>query len=313
VSDGSDDWVIRRNVFTGNHASGLQINLDPIASFEEVVKHIGMTGIAPHANTRAYAEAVLARGDEAYGANNYPDGRGVNFIVESNVSTNNGTRGGAAFNFAAMSDSLVQNNLLYDNRAGGIAQWDNGNPYDEALTERQPASPADWVPEKKPLFGCRNNLIRFNTILADSHRAAIQFRNGSWGGKAFGNVAVHGRGAGLHVTADSLAELDARDNLFGSIDLEAEPAMHGLAQSLPAKGPRTDLSQASVMASFVAGSNERWIVLADGWWKPGPKRPDFHPRAGSALFIPVTADTSLALDLEARARTTHRPGAFAPR
>ena len=29
VSDGSDDYVIRQNVFFGSHASGLQVNLDP--------------------------------------------------------------------------------------------------------------------------------------------------------------------------------------------------------------------------------------------------------------------------------------------
>jgi hypothetical protein len=39
VSDGSDNYVIRRNVFFGSYSSGLQCNLDPEASLEEVMRH----------------------------------------------------------------------------------------------------------------------------------------------------------------------------------------------------------------------------------------------------------------------------------
>lgn len=314
VSDGSDDWVIRRNVFFDNYAGGLQINLDPLASLEETAGHVGMMGIGPSNGTRAWAQEVLSRATKEYGEHNFPDGRGVNFIVENNVSTNNGKKGGAAFNFAALTESLIQNNLTYGNYAGGLVLWDNANPYDEELTNNPPTSPDQWVPERKHLFGSRDNVVRFNTFFdAPSPRAAIQIRNGGWGNKLFGNVAVHGKGPGLWITADSLPGFEARRNVIGPLQMDkAAMGMVPLAAAMPAQASRADAAFDAVSASFVAPSVAPWIVIDGAWWKPASDRPDFRPKAGATLLAPFGDKGELTTDLLGRPRKADHPGALAP-
>src|SRR5262249_5473522 len=85
VSDGSDNYVIRRNVFFGSYASGLQVNLDPKASLAEVAKHPALRGHPHMRPDRAWAEGLLEAATERFGEHNFPDGRGVNFIIEDNV------------------------------------------------------------------------------------------------------------------------------------------------------------------------------------------------------------------------------------
>src|SRR5262249_23527318 len=84
VSDGSDDYVIRRNVFFGSHASGLQVNLDPESSLEEVMKHPAFRDHPRSDGTRAWALGLLREATLRFGENGFPDGRGVNFIIEEN-------------------------------------------------------------------------------------------------------------------------------------------------------------------------------------------------------------------------------------
>lgn len=314
ASDGSDDWVIRRNVFFDNYAGGLQINLDPLASLEETVRHIGMMGAPPVAESRAWAQEIVARATRAYGANNFPDGRGINFIVEDNVATNNGKKGGAAFNFAVICESLIQNNLAYGNFAGGLVLWDNKNPYDRELTDNPPTKAADWVEEKKPLFGSRDNLVRNNTFFNQaSPRAAIQVRHGSFGNRFFSNVALHGTGPGMWVTPDSLERLEARGNVMGSIQTDgASSELLALATLMPAAGSTVNVAFDDVWRAMVAPSAERWIDLDGGWWRPSPKRPDFRPKEPGGFFKPAGPAPLLALDLRGKKRAADVPGALAP-
>lgn len=323
VSDGSDDWVIRRNVFANNFASGLQINLDPLASLEETTKHFGMTGLRPMDESRAWAQETLARAVKEYGEHQFPDGRGVNFIVEDNVAVNNGDKGGAAFNFAAICESLIQNNLAYANVAGGLALWDNHNPFDLELTDAQPSSPADWVADKKPLFGSRDNVVRYNTFMNQpSPRAAIQIRHGSWGNHLIGNIAVHGRGPGLWITADSLESFEARGNVMGLIELDdAARGMLKVATLMPSEGSRVDVPYLEVAQSLVAPTAAPWVTIEGGWWRPAPRRPDFRPRPGASLLTVPAAKAGVAapglapglvVDLAGKKRERDVAGAFAP-
>jgi len=48
------------------------------------------------------------------------DGIITGALLEYNVISNNGTRGGGAFNLDGVQDSIVRNNLLFDNHASGI-------------------------------------------------------------------------------------------------------------------------------------------------------------------------------------------------
>lgn len=316
VSDGSDDWVIRRNVFFDNYACGLQINLDPLASLEETMRHVGMTGHPPFAETRAWALSTLARADRVYGPNNYPDGRGINFIVENNVSFHNGKKGGAAYNFALISDSLIQNNLAYDNVAGGLVLWDNENPFDTEQRDHQPSKPSDWTEDTKPIFGSRGNLVRFNTFFdEDSPRAAIQCRNGSFGNRFAGNIAIHGRGPGLWFTPDSVPGLESRGDVMGALEMDPPPReMLSLAALMPERGSRVGVSRDEVVKGFSAPSREPWVILLGDWWALNPDRPDFHPKKSAGW----TVDPSIALpkrDLDGRSRVGEdaAPGAFIPK
>src|SRR5262249_44934396 len=95
VSNSGDRPVIRYNLVHDNNASGIQINADPSL-------------LEPSLGTRG-------------------DGITANAVLEGNVIYNNGVAGGAAINLASVRTSRIVNNLLYNNRAGGITGWDDGN------------------------------------------------------------------------------------------------------------------------------------------------------------------------------------------
>ncbi len=295
ASDGSDNYVIRRNVFFGSNASGLQCNLDSLASFHRLLRHPVFKSFPKEEPTRAWAVALMELATASFGENGFPDGRGVNFIIEENVINGNGRAGGGALNLAGLQDSLVQNNLLYGNTNHGIAQWDDANPYDEAAVTPGPTSP-DQVrgPDDLPLWGCHGNLIRNNTVLLDAgERAAMQCRNGSWGTTLRNNVFVNDSGASIEIFNTSIYRHDARANVTNVVRYTGmDEALERLAISLPDRdGAVTGITSKRLASEFVAPGTAPWIIIEGGWWRLNPQRPDFRPKAGSALLV-RTADRS---------------------
>lgn len=141
VSNSGDRPVVRRNHAHHNHASGIQLNADP-----------------------------LQMGDDPED----PQGDGIieQALIEANLIHDNGSGGGAAINLASVRGSLIRNNLLYANRASGIAGWDDGEGSDQ--------------------FGTRDNRILGNTIVQPSgSRFAISLLNGSTGNLVLGNILLH--------------------------------------------------------------------------------------------------------------------------
>jgi hypothetical protein len=317
VSDGSDDYVIRRNVFIGNHQAGLQCNMDPIASFQELVAHPAMQHLAPIANHRAWVERALAAATKHFGAGNFPDGRGVNFLIEDNVINGNGKGGAAGLNFASMSHSLIQNNLLYGNHAHGIAQWDDANDFDEPFRSPDAQRVARFQgPSDLPMFGCQQNVVRHNTVLlAQPERAALQARNGSWGMLAYNNIAINDAGPSLEIFDTSFYRLEAAHNLVRSVDYTGQAlGMRALAARLPEDAQtRTGYTRALLARHFVAPGEQPWAVLAGDWWQLNPQRPDFRPKSSSRLLSRgARRDQLLPRDLLGRWRTTPALGALAP-
>ncbi len=153
ASDGSDNYVIRRNVFFGSNASGLQCNLDSVSSLHDLVKNAQLKGYPKEQATREWAVGLLRLATEKFGANNFPDGKGVNFIIEDNVINQNGRAGGGSLNLAGLQDSLIQNNLIYGNFNHGIAQWDDANPYDSAYVDPGPSSRSGERAERPASLG----------------------------------------------------------------------------------------------------------------------------------------------------------------
>jgi len=313
VSDGSDNYVIRRNIFFGSYASGLQINLDPESSLHEVLRHTRFKDFPAEQPTREWAQKLLKAATQEFGENNFPDGRGINFIVEENVINGNGKRGGGSLNLAGLQDSLIQNNLIYGNFNHGIALWDNGNPYDSSTVLPGPSSPEQARdPALLPFWGCQRNIIRNNTVLLDARgRSALLLNNGSWGNVVRNNMLINDQPNSLEVTATSIYRLDSGFNILNTIhyvgisahslpwviqpgskavtspfsETEILPALKQLALNLDENNHSRDgFNRESVAKEFLKYNEEPWIVIEDGMWRLNPARPDFHPRAGSTLL-----------------------------
>ena len=288
VSDGSDNYVIRRNVFFGSHGSGLQCNIDSVSSLHELVANPYFKDYPKEQPTRGWAMGIIKLATDKFGENNFPDGRGVNFIIEDNVINENGKGGGGSLNLAGLQDSIIQNNLLYGNFNHGIAQWNDQNPYDETYVDPGPTLPEQVKgPSDLPLWGCHGNLIRSNTVLMDNHdRAAMQCRNGSWGTKMRNNIFINDQPFSVEVFNTSIYGLDSRFNVINTVGYPNMPeALKTLAIALP-EGPQTvtGVTQEKAGQEFVNYNNQPWVILDGKWWKLNPKRPDFRPRADSRLF-----------------------------
>jgi hypothetical protein len=315
ASDGSDNWVVRRNVFANNHASGFQANLDPEASFDELLTHPDLRSQAPMQPTRAWVQGLLRAATAKFGEHGFPDGRGVNFLIEGNVFHGNGRAGGAAINLAAMSDSLVQNNLLYGNGASGIALWDNDNLWDEPLKKPGPRTP-DQVsgPDALPMFGCQNVTIRNNTVLMSrGGRAALQCGDGSFGCRVRNNILVNDASPSIEVVPTSIYKLDASHNALNDVSYEgASPALKGLAVSLPETRAQLGVNRARLASELVRPGDEPWVILEGSWWKLNPARPDFRPKRGSRLLAGQADRRAMPVtDLLGVKRTGADLGAFA--
>ncbi|HEY6119594.1 MAG TPA: right-handed parallel beta-helix repeat-containing protein [Pyrinomonadaceae bacterium] len=288
VSDGSDNYVIRRNIFFGSNASGLQCNIDSVSSFHEILKNPALRNYRKEEPTREWAVGLVKLATEKFGENNFPDGRGINFIIEDNVINANGKAGGGSLNLAGLQDSLIQNNLLYGNFNHGIAQWDDANPYDERFVEPGPQSP-DQVrgPEDLPLWGCHSNLIRNNTVLMNNKgRAAMQCRNGSWGTVMRNNIFINDQPSSIEIFNTSIWQLDAQFNVIDTLSLTGMPeAMKRLAVALPEGASTTSgVTREKIAKEFLRYGEEPWVIIEGKWWRLNPNRPDFHPRAASKLL-----------------------------
>lgn len=326
VSDGSDNYVIRRNVFFGSASGGLQCNLDSVSSFHDLIKNSELKDYRKEEPTREWAVGLMKLATEKFGENNFPDGRGTNFIIEENVMNENGRVGGGSLNLAGLQDSLIQNNLIYDNLNHGIAQWNDQNPYDQAYVEPGPSSP-DQVkgPDDLPLWGCHGNIVRNNTVLMNNdHRAAMQARNGSWGTKMRNNLFINDQANSIEIYDTSIYRLDSSFNVANTVTYhssagddevkEMPPSLKALATQLP-EGPNTisGITQEKAAPEFVRYSNVPWVIIEGKWWRLNPNRPDFRPRPDSKLFAAWGDAKNLPeRDLAGHKRTGASIGALAP-
>jgi hypothetical protein len=334
VSDGSDDYVIRRNVFFGSRSGGLQCNIDPLSSFAELLKHPALRDLGPDGKTREWALGLVARATELFGEGNFPDGRGVSFIIEENVVNANGKGGGGSFNFAGLQESLVQSNLLYGNFNHGIALWNDGTPYDKTYVVPGPGSASDVAgPESLPLWGCRSNRIRNNTVLmANPGRAALVLVNGSWGNLVRHNVLVNDEPSSMEISATSTFRLDSDYNVVNAVRFvgisvhsvaeqwpyagatEMDPSLKTLAVRLDETAGHSTLgvTRVRIAGEVVRYGEEPWVVIENGWWRLNPARPDFRPRSDSRLLADRADSGTLApRDLTGRRRRWADIGALA--
>jgi len=315
VSDGSDNYCIRRNIFFGSSASGLQCNLDPGACFGKLVSVPGLTQFKGAPETPENAQKILKAATEKFGANNFPDGQGVNFIIEDNVINGNGQKGGGSLNLAGLKESLIQNNLIYSNLTTGIAMWDNGNPWDAPLVDPGPSS-AEAVkgPQSLPFWGCQRNVIRDNTVVMNvKGRPGIGLGNGSWGNFLRNNIVLNDITETLDISNTSIYKTDSGYNVLNKVTYNDMPEdLKALAINLDEKNHSTlGVTLEKATPEFMKMNSEPWIVVEGNWWKLNPSRPDFHPKKGSKLFTgDGDSKNAPAADIDGAKRSKADVGAY---
>ena len=157
VSNSGDRPVIRRNHVHDNHANGIHMN-----------------------------------GDASQGGDGVISGA----LVEENVIHGNGAGGGSGINMDGVADSLIQNNLLYDNHASGISLYRI-----DAAT------------------GSHDDVVVNNTIVnAADARWCVNINTGSTGNVVRDNVLLN-----LHPTHGAIA-IDASSRAGFAADHNAETA-----------------------------------------------------------------------------------------
>lgn len=334
VSNGSDNYVIRRNVFFGNEGSGLQCNLDPDSCFQIFLGHPDMAAFGPYRHAHDDVARQLAAATAHFGTNNFPDGCGVNYIIEDNVANGNGREGGAAYNLAGLQDSLIQNNLAYANFGHGMACYNSAAAdLDVAAAIPGPSRP-DQATNNLAWFGSHSNLIRNNTVLMRNACRpdcfVLGLINGSYGNRLRNNIAINAGGDSILVTSASLYRSDSGYNVAASVTY-ASHYVFGTGSKLPPtplpKGLKrvalnvdetchtvTGVTLQGMASEFVRGGEEPWIGEEGHWWKLNPGRPDFHPRAGSQLLAGRGDTTELPpTDNEGARRDNADIGAFVAR
>ncbi len=162
ISNSSDNAVIRRNRCYNNAACGIQINADP-----------SMGG----------------------------DGISSDCEIDSNICYNNGSLGGAAINLASVRNTKITNNVLYNNLAGGIAAWDDGQGL-------------QW--------GSKNLEIYNNTIYFASGRGrwCISLKNGSTGANIYNNILSGGSKGSIEFDTNSVGGLESDYNALYSLNMQ---------------------------------------------------------------------------------------------
>lgn len=312
VSDGSDNYVVRNNIVVGNRSSGIQFNLDPVSSVNRLMSTATIREEFPEIQyTRDWYEDLFEFAESLYGRHNFPDGAGVNHIIENNILYGNGQGGGGVINLAGFQHSIVQNNLIYGNSTTGIALWNDGNPWDTPYINNYTGSTDinDF-----PHWGSRNNIIRNNTIVmtVTNSRRALYMVNGSYGNTIVNNVFIKNSGIAVQVSADSMFETDSAHNVTGKRSVPMGLANLSIRMDQPSYSA-TNVSYLEILGEFEQFSLNPWINFENGWWTLNPNRPDFRPRASSGLLV-GKGDYNLmpAWDMEGNLRTAADIGALIP-
>ncbi|MBI5929481.1 MAG: right-handed parallel beta-helix repeat-containing protein [Chloroflexi bacterium] len=302
ISGSGDNAVIRRNVFQGNTAAGLQVNADPLSASLNVFYWLQeATG-----DTCDWSEEDVDSGGSAtwddmkacYDSQGLPDlgeffedGISENLIIEQNTITGNGDAGAAGINLASVRNSVVRNNLIYGNDAAGITCWDDAYAEDKGLDTSD--------------FGCHDVRILNNTIVDESGgRGALIFSNNARNMVVFNNIIIRDRDDAYELANHSGEGLQSGHNYYFARYSEESP------EASPEIDSITGFSVAEGLAQFVNPNFEAWI-LEDGIWPTlNPDRPDFHPVANSSLLTAGSPEYSSALDLNGSSRSGTEMGAL---
>jgi hypothetical protein len=289
ISGSGDDIAIRRSIFQGNNAAGLQVNADPNTATAELFYWLqNSTGdTCGWSDIDVEFEGAARWSDikDCYDSQNLPDlgaaiedGISENLIIEQNIVTGNGAAGGAGINLASVRSSVVRSNLIYGNGAAGIACWDDA--YGEA--KGLAVSP----------FGCHAVAILNNTLVDQSgDRGALILSRDAQNLRVYNNIIVRDRYDAYEVTENAGGGLQSGWNYVFAQSVTDSPGFSADEESI------TGFSMEDALAQFVNPNFESWIVQAGDGYTLNPNRPDFHLQPGSPLATSGNSAFSPAGDL----------------
>jgi len=186
-------------------------------------------------------------------------------VVENNIIFGNGAGGGSGINMDGVQDSIIRNNLLYENHASGISLYriDGGAP-------------------------STGNLVYNNTVVvADDGRWALNIKNASTGNRVRNNIFYnyHSFRGSISVTADSLSGFSSDHNVvMDRFTLDDGNSVLSLAEWQVATGQ----DQASLLSTPAALFTDPAV--------------DFHLREGSPALDSGEPLTEVMTDLEGTPR-----------
>ena len=293
LSGSGDNMVIRRNVFQGNNAAGLQVNADPQSATSEVFYWLqsstGDTCGWTEADVEFTGSATWHDLKACYDQQGLPDlgsffedGVSEGLIIEQNVVTGNGAAGGAGINLASLRHSVVRNNLIYGNAAAGIVCWDNSYAEQKGLDSSE--------------FGCRDVTIVNNTLVDETgNRGALILSNDNHDMRVVNNIIVRDRFDAYELGARSGWGLRSSHNYLTALAVEALPGIRVLdVQSVSASISAPSVADA--LSQFVNPGFAPWVLEDALWPALNPERPDYRlqgdsllGRSGDASIAPVYA------------------------
>jgi len=234
ISNSSDGAVVRNNVVWGNNDSGIQFNAD---------------------------------------SRQPGDGIHSNNLIEGNVVYGNGVGGGAALNFDGLQDSVIRNNLLYDNHATGIVLY----VHDAAGASK-------------------NNVLSNNTVVQPADgRWALLLANGSDGNVVTNNILLNLNPNRGSVTVDSNSLPSLSDHNIVSSLFQINGYNGSFAQWQSLSGGQDANSIVVPQSSMLAAAQSLFVNAAAG---------DFHLKAGAAAIDAGESANAPATDLYGHARPT---------
>jgi Right handed beta helix region len=215
ASNSGDRVVIRGNLVHDNRACGIQIN----------------------------ADWSVKDPDDLYPGE--VDGITTGALVEGNLIFANGRGGGAGINLDGVQDSVVRNNLLFDNTASGIVNYGDADGMEDMSKD-----------DGDGRQGPRDMVIAHNTVVQPrGARAALLFRYSVGPNLVRNNILHHADGAAILVGGDDdVAYLDSDHNLITRVDVDGHVTDGGLVDlgAWSARGVDESSLTAPVERLFVA-------------------------------------------------------------
>jgi len=277
---GSQHVAIRRNTTDGNGVWGIFTGFcdDLLIEGNQTSRSGEQHGIYVSNSAKRYVvRNNHSFGNAGCGIHNNGDvsqgGDGINAgaLIEGNVIHDNGTAGGAGINCDGVQDSIIRNNLLYDNHATGIVlyQIDGGD-------------------------ASKNNLIVNNTV--------VQAADGRWGigisgdgdsGAASGNRILNNIVYNRHPFRGSI-EVSA--NSVGTLTSDHNVVMDRLSPD----GDETVLALEGWQSATGLDAHSRVATPEDLFVDPDAG--DYHLEEGCQAIDAGTSTDAPALDLENHVR-----------